>query len=496
MLKHLLIVLITLALSGCGFHLRNDSRMPFTHLYLQISQPGSLSQALKSRLISSDVQLAEREDQAQVVLNISDIQTDKQILSLAGSGRVNEFVVHYSVTLYAYDQQQRYWITPAKITLRRDFSYNDSSVHAKEAEESFLIRSMQEDMIQQIMRRLSRATPRMSMQLNSEALPKQLKSGLKSLYIVHGDALLLAIEAGDSIRAVARQQGYEERETFNVEGNFRWESILAANQSVSLFSPRKVIDIRIPSGKPGTDGSKTLLSYCQHLSPDILTLITLPRLDRNTQKSKWFSELCRHGVLVQADDISRQALPGWIAGRLKRQQQATDKDTLEFIAERCEGNLLAAFQEIQKLALLFPPGELSFEQVKDAVLDVARYDVFKLSEAMLSGNVARFSRILQGLQADGTASVLVLWAISEDIRTLGKVLQAMSSGMPLNQALKSARVWGSRQALIERSARRVQPAWVEQGMLQAAKIDKIIKGLSRGDEWDELLQLGLRFSHG
>lgn len=332
------------------------------------------------------------------------------------------------------------------------------------------------------------------MNLASEDLPRHLASGLKPLYVVYGDALLLAIEAADSIRAAARAAGYSERETFVAEQHFKWGELRNSAQSLSLFASRKVVDLRIPSGKPGVEGGQALQDYCSSLSEDVLTLISLPRLDKTTQNSKWFGALQQHGVMITTDDIPRSGLPRWIAGRLQRQEQTADSATLEFLADRCEGNLLAAFQEIQKLALLFPAGELSFEQVKDAVMDVARYDIFKLSEAMLTGNAARFVRILDGLRAEGTATVLVLWAISEEIRTLGKVLQATQRGGNVSNALRDARVWGPRQGLIENAARRVKFPHVERAMQQAARLDKTIKGLRQGDVWDELLQLGLRFA--
>jgi DNA polymerase-3 subunit delta len=240
------------------------------------------------------------------------------------------------------------------------------------------------------------------------------------------------------------------------------------------------------------EGGQALQDYCANLSEDVLTLISLPKLDKTSQKSQWFSTLEKHGVMISTDDIPRSTLPRWIAGRLKRQEQTADNVTLEFLADRCEGNLLAAFQEIQKLALLFPVGTLSFDQVKDTVMDVARYDIFKLSEAMLNGNAARYARILDGLRAEGTATVLVLWAISEEIRTLGKVLQATQRGGNINNALRDARVWGSRQGLIETAARRLKLPHVERAIQQAARLDKTIKGLRQGDVWDELLQLGLR----
>lgn len=332
------------------------------------------------------------------------------------------------------------------------------------------------------------------MQIASEDLPRHLASGLKPLYVVYGDALLLAIEAADNIRAAARAAGYSERETFIAEQYFKWGELRNSAQSLSLFAERKIVDLRIPSGKPGTDGGQALQDYVANLSPDILTLISLPKMDWNAQKSQWFSALQRCAVMIPADDIPRNMLPCWIAARLKRQDQTADEATLEFLADRCEGNLLAAFQEIQKLALLFPAGQLSFEQVKDAVMDVARYDIFKLSEAMLNGNAERFARILDGLRAEGAATVLVLWAISEDIRTLGKVLQAVQCGANIGNALRDMRVRKDRQSLIENAARRLKFPFIERAIQQAARLDKTIKGLRQGDVWDELLQLGLRFA--
>jgi DNA polymerase III subunit delta len=332
------------------------------------------------------------------------------------------------------------------------------------------------------------------MAISSEELPRHLVSGLKPLYVIYGDAPLLAIEAADCIRAVARAAGYSERETFIAEQHFKWNELRNSSQSLSLFASRKIVDLRIPSGKPGVEGGQALQDYCANLGEDVLTLISLPKLDWTVQKSQWFGALERHGVMVSADDIPRNALPRWIATRLKRQEQTVDEAALGFLADRCEGNLLAAFQEIQKLALLFPAGELSFEQVKDAVMDVARYDIFKLTEAMLNGNAVRFARILDGLRAEGTATVLVLWAVSEDIRTLGKVLQVVQHGGNLGNALRDIRVRRDKQGLIENAARRLKFSHIERAIQQAARLDKTIKGLRQGDVWDELLQLGLRFA--
>lgn len=332
------------------------------------------------------------------------------------------------------------------------------------------------------------------MQLSPEALPRHLASGLKPLYVVYGDALLLVIEAADSIRSAARSAGYTERDTLSAEPHFKWSELKSCAQSLSLFAERKVVDLRIPSGKPGTEGGQALQDYVAHLSDDVITLITLPKLDWTAQKTQWFSALERHGVMVCADDVARNLLPDWLAGRLQRQGQSTDRLTLEFLADRCEGNLLAAFQEIQKLGLLFPSGELSFEEVKESVMDVARYDIFKLSEAMLAGDAVRYAHILDGLRAEGTATVLILWAISEEIRTMGKLLGAMQRGASLRDAMRDLRVRRDKQSLVESAVRSMKFPHIERAIQHAAKLDKMIKGLRGGDVWDELLQLGLRFA--
>ncbi|WP_035383180.1 DNA polymerase III subunit delta [Ferriphaselus sp. R-1] len=332
------------------------------------------------------------------------------------------------------------------------------------------------------------------MKLSADSLPRHLASGLKPLYVIHGDAQLLALEAADSIRAAARAAGYAERDVLTADKDFRWAELRDSAQSLSLFADRKVIDLRIPSGKPGTEGGQALQEHCARLTPDVLTLITLPRLDGSGMKSKWFAALEQHGVTIAADDIPRSALPAWIAGRLQRHGQSAERETLEFLADRVEGNLLAAWQEIQKLALLYPAGALSFDQVKDAVMDVARYDVFKLAEAMLSGNAARYARILDGLRAEGTATVLILWALTEEVRTLVKLLGGIQRGDNLGYLMKEARVWGNRQESVGQAVRRIRLPQAEVALRHAARLDKTIKGLRSGDVWDELLQLGLRFA--
>ena len=339
------------------------------------------------------------------------------------------------------------------------------------------------------------------MQIRADALPQQLAKALRPIYTVYGDEPLLAQEAADQIRAAARAHGYGERKVFSVGGaHFDWAPVLGAAQALSLFSERQLIEIRIPSGKPGKDGSDALQRYCARLPEDVVTLISLPRLDKTQTSSAWFNALDGAGATVRVDAVERRALPQWIAQRLVAQGQRVQggeagQRTLNFFADRVEGNLLAAHQELQKLGLLHPPGELSFEQIEAAVLNVARYDVFKLSEAVLDGQVARVLRMLEGLQAEGEAAVLVHWALAEDIRALKRVRDAVDGGKPLPLAMREARVWGAKERLFERIVPGLRAADLLQ-LVEAAQIcDGLVKGLRHPgwpvDAWAGLQRLAL-----
>ncbi len=338
------------------------------------------------------------------------------------------------------------------------------------------------------------------MQLRHDALDTHLGKSLASLYVIASDEHLLALEAADKIRRSARTHGYTEREVLVVERSFKWGELIAANQSQSLFGDKKLIELRIPTGKPGKDGGQALQDYAANLSPDNLTIISLPKLDWATQKAAWVGALQQAAVYIDIPLVERAQLPAWIGNRLAAQQQSADRPCLDFIADRVEGNLLAAHQEIQKLALLYPAGKLSFEQVQDAVLNVARYDVFKLNEAMLSGDVARLTRMMDGLKGEGEALPLVLWAVTEEIRTLLKLKSGMAQGKAVGALLKEYRIWGPRERLMEPALRRISLAALEQALQEAALIDRMVKGLRArafaGDPWDALLQLGLKLARG
>ncbi len=341
------------------------------------------------------------------------------------------------------------------------------------------------------------------MQLAAQQLAAHLAGELRPLYTVHGDEPLLAQEAMDAIRAAARTQGYTERSSHTVAGaHFDWSAVLAAGGSLSLFADKQLLEIRIPSGKPGKDGSVALQQMAERATGNdsTLTLVQLPRLDKATRSGAWFGALEAHGVTLQVDPVERAALPAWIAQRLAQQGQrvrAGDEGhrTLQFFADRVEGNLLAAHQEVQKLALLYPAGELGLAQVEAAVNNVARYDVFKLSEAVLAGNARRVARMLRGLQAEGEAEVLVHYTLAEDIRALKRVKDAIAAGRPLPMALRENRIWGPRERAFERVLPRLEPRFLARMLRAAHVVDGIVKGLKQPDwpvgNWQALERLAL-----
>jgi DNA polymerase III subunit delta len=329
------------------------------------------------------------------------------------------------------------------------------------------------------------------MQLRHQDLAAHLLRKLAPLYVVHGDEPLAAIEAADAIRGAARQAGCDEREVFIVEQHFRWDGFIAANANLGLFGSRKLIDVRIASGKPGVEGAAALERHARNLPADNVTLITLPRIDRATQASAWFAALAEHGVTIAVAPIDRAALPAWIAERLSRNDQRVTRDTLAFLAERCEGNPLAARQEIDKLALLLAPGPLAHDDVERAVANVARYDIQELSEAWLVGDAARTLRIVQGLRSEGEPITLVVWQLGEDLHALASVHEAVGRGQSLSTAMRGIRIWGKRQPALERAARRIAARDILPLLASLARLDALAKGIGRGDAWDAVVAIAL-----
>ena len=331
------------------------------------------------------------------------------------------------------------------------------------------------------------------MQLRAEQLEAHLGKTLAPLYVIHGDEPLLALEAADAVRAAARKRSYAEREVFIAERGFDWSELAHAGASRSLFGGAKIIELRVPTGKPGAEGGATLAAHCARLDAEVLTLVSLPRLDRATQASAWFTALAAAGVVVEVWPVGRARLPEWIGARLARQGQRASRAVLEFLADRVEGNLLAAHQEVQKLALLAPPGELALEVVEDAVASVARYDPYAAAEALVAGDLARYQRVLEGLRGEGEAPTFVLFAVSSALF----VLRGIADGKPAERLFGEQRLFNKPlQRAVQAAARRHPRAVLDAALAQAAFIDRVAKGVARGNAWDQFTALGLKLAGG
>jgi DNA polymerase-3 subunit delta len=331
------------------------------------------------------------------------------------------------------------------------------------------------------------------MQLRPDALDAHLAKTLAPVYAVHGDEPLLALEAADAVRAAARKRGFAEREVFEVARGFDWSELRGSLGSMSLFATKKIVELRMPGGKPGTQGAEALAAYAAQPAPDTLLLVSLPRLDRKSQDSDWFRGLGEAGVIVDVWPLERARLPGWISERLARQGQKAPREVLEFLAARVEGNLLAAHQEVRKLALLAPAGELPLPAVEDAVADVARYNPQDAAEALLAGDTGRYVRIIEGLRGEGEAPTFVLFVVANALFVLAS---AHASGS-IDAAFQMHRVYSRPlQSALRGALARFRPAAIDQAIADAAAIDRAIKGIRVRDPWEEFIALGLKLAGG
>ncbi|ROH87253.1 DNA polymerase III subunit delta [Pseudomethylobacillus aquaticus] len=338
------------------------------------------------------------------------------------------------------------------------------------------------------------------MQLAITQLAQHLTQALKPLYVFTGDEPLSQREALDALRAAARAQGYEERQSLVVERSFNWQQLASYGQSASLFSTLRLLELRIPSGKPGAEGSKALQQLAAAPPQEVCVIVLLPRLDKDARNSSWYAALQQAAVCVQLQEVSLAALPQWIAERLAAQQQQADGDTLQFLAQQVEGNLLAAHQEIQKLGLLFPAGRLDAEAVRAAVLNVSRYDTFQLGDAVLLGDAERTVRILRGLQEEGAQAVPVSRLLTDwVIRPLLKLKEAEAQGESANAAMQKAYIRFDKQDLFRRAGSRLSLRQLRAALSRLAEIDQLSKGIGSADAWLEisrlcsgLAQVGLR----
>lgn len=331
------------------------------------------------------------------------------------------------------------------------------------------------------------------MNIPADRLFDQLARGLAPLYVVVGDEPLAAQEAADAIRAAARAAGHSERTVYTVQGRYNWQGIFASGDNFSLFAERRLTEIRIPSGKPGVDGAKALETYAGNMPADTLTLISLPGLEWKTMQSRWFAALAQAGVVVEAKSVDRAALPSWIDRRLAKQGLRADRAALEFLADQVEGNLLAAQQEIDKLALLLPPGTVTLADIEQAVVDVSRLEADALQDALYAGDGARFAHIVADLRDSGEAVPAILWQVTSAVGLLLRLKLAVAQGESLPGAMRT--LWGrdkQRAPQIERALKRLSLTQVETALADLALIDRQAKGLERvGDPWDTLLRMGM-----
>lgn len=333
------------------------------------------------------------------------------------------------------------------------------------------------------------------MKLNSAQLTKHLQGTLAPIYVVSGDDPLLCQEAADAIRAAARQQGFDERQVFSADANFDWGSLLQAGASLSLFAERRLLELRLPSGKPGDKGAAALLEYAARPAEDTLLLISLPKLDGSAQKTKWGKALVEgpQTQFVQIWPVDAGQLPQWIRQRLAQAGLAAQPDAVELIAARVEGNLLAAAQEIEKLKLLADGQPITLETVQAAVADSARFDVFGLVDAILNGEAGHAQRMLEGLRGEGVEPPVILWALARELRLLASLAQQYSQGIPLDKAFSQARppVWDKRKPLMTKALQRHSAQRWSQLLQDAQQIDAQIKGQAPGSVWTGLSRLSL-----
>ena len=299
---------------------------------------------------------------------------------------------------------------------------------------------------------------------------------------MHGAEALLALEAGDAIRAAARKSGCAEREVFSAEPGADWSKVGASAANLSLFSTRKLLEVRIPSGKPGAEGGKALEALCARLPEDTVVLVMLPELEWQQFKTAWFSALEGAGTVVEAKAISREELPQWLAERLAAQQQRAGIETLEWLADRVEGNLLAARQEVEKLALLLPAGEITLDAIRESVTDVSRFERDALIEAIHEADPGRIARAVDSLEAEGEPLPLLLWALAEELR----LMVQLTGGERPRRFLDPDRL-----QRVQRTARKHDAASFDRQLLRAHRIDRMIKGVETGDAWEEILELSL-----
>jgi len=332
------------------------------------------------------------------------------------------------------------------------------------------------------------------MQIRYEQLNGHLQKNLAPIYLLTGDEPLLMEEGCSAIRLAAKKQGFTEREVWQVETGFSWQGLLDAANSFSLFSNKQVLELRCTQTQLTETATKALLSYIAKPAEDKILLISVDKLDSKHQKSNWYQTLLKIGITIQIWPLEGDNLVQWVKQRLTTAGLTTTTEGLRLLAERAEGNLLSIAQEIEKLSLLFGKTQISADTIADIVADNARYDVFKLSDAVLQGNSKRAIRILFCLKEEGIDPILILWSLTKEIRTLASMAYQVSRHTSVEKVLLEQRVWEKRKPLLRQALQRHSVTTWRRLLHHACKIDQTIKGLQVGNIWDELTTLCLKIT--
>jgi DNA polymerase-3 subunit delta len=332
------------------------------------------------------------------------------------------------------------------------------------------------------------------MRIKPEQTAQHFLQGLAPVYLISGDEPQQLGEIADAVRAAARKAGFATREILAADTGFEWKSLTVSAGSLSIFSDKKIIDLRLPTATPGAEGSKALIAYCERPPEDTLLLMTTGKLAADALKSRWFQALDKVGVIIQVWPLEGQELIRWLQQRSQRRGLHVDIEGIRMLAAKVEGNLPAAAQEIEKLYVLYGAGQLNHQQITDAVADSSRYDVFKLVDSVLSANVNRILKIMSVLQAEGIAAAIVLWAVTREVRTLIKIKQALSLGQNREIVYNNNQIRDKRRQLVSNALNRLGRSDLNRILLLSAKADRQIKGQEPGDPWESLLSVCLAFA--
>jgi DNA polymerase-3 subunit delta len=329
------------------------------------------------------------------------------------------------------------------------------------------------------------------MKVYADKLAPQLAKSLAPIYIVSGDEPLLVQESCDLIRQNLRTRGYSERDLFHVEGAFNWDGVLFSANSMSLFAEKKLLELRVPNGKPGDKGTKALLTYIGNPPDDTVMLLVLPKLDGKVQRAKWFKALESAGMFIQVWPIEVAHMPRWINERFRKAGLKASNDAVRALIDRIEGNLLAAIQEIERLKLVVPDDTVDVDHVIGGVANNARFDVFGLIDAAVGQDAGRSLRIVRGLRSENTDVLFINVMLARELRGLVTMAGEISRGQSIDAVIRSHRVWPKRKTIVGRCLKQ-QSAQVFQACLrQLGNVDRLVKGIRQGDPWNELESLTL-----